>query len=52
MYFDLHFYKLSVSTKLQSLITSMVLDVVMGICLLYIINAYTKEILDVLHYFG
>lgn len=31
---------------------SMVLDVLLGICMLYTIHFYTKEIMDILHYFG
>lgn len=30
----------------------MVLDVLLGVCMLLAIHFYTKEILDVLHYFG
>lgn len=30
----------------------MVLDVLLGICMLLTIHFYTKEIMDVLHYFG
>ena len=30
----------------------MVIDLLMGISLLFIINEYSKEILDILHYFG
>lgn len=51
-YFDMHFYKMAVYSKLQSLITSMVLDVILGVLMFFVITAYTKEILDVLHYFG
>lgn len=43
---------MSIYSKLQSLITSMVLDVLLGICMLLTIHFYTKEIMDVLHYFG
>ena len=25
---------------------------VLGVCMLFVINYYTKEILDILHYFG
>ena len=51
-YFDHHFYMLSVYSKLQSLITSMVFDIILGVFLLLIVNAYTTEILAILHYFG
>lgn len=51
-YFEMHFYKMSVYSKLQSLITSMVADVIMGVIMLFVITSYTKEILDILHYFG
>jgi phosphatidylinositol glycan class Q protein len=30
----------------------MVLDIIMGICLLFVIKAYSREIVEVLHYFG
>jgi len=52
LYFDQHFYKLSVYIKLQSLITSMVFDIVLGILMLLIVVAFTTEILSILHYFG
>lgn len=51
-YFDMHFYKMSIYIKLQALITSMVIDIVLGIVMLFVINRYTKEILEILHYFG
>jgi phosphatidylinositol glycan class Q protein len=43
---------MSMYLKLQSLITSMVIDILLGIGLLTLIHYYTKEMLEVLHYFG
>jgi hypothetical protein len=51
-YFEMHFYRMTIYSKLQSLITSMVADVIMGVIMLFVIEYYTKEILDILHYFG
>ena len=52
LYFDTHFYKLSVYSKLQSLLTQMVVDIFLGLVMLLIVQAYTVEILTILHYFG
>jgi phosphatidylinositol glycan class Q protein len=52
LYFDAHFYKLSVYSKLQSLLTQMVIDILLGLIMLLIVQAYTQEILSILHYFG
>lgn len=52
LYFDAHFYKLSVYSKLQSLLTQMVIDILLGMLMLLIVHAYTQEILSILHYFG
>jgi hypothetical protein len=43
---------MSVYSKLQSMIVSMVFDILLGIILLLVVKAYTSEILAILHYFG
>jgi hypothetical protein len=52
LYFDNHFYKMSIYVKLASLITQFVIDITLGLFVLYLLYNYSSMILELLHYFG
>lgn len=45
LYFDMHYYKYSYFLKFSSLISHMILDVSLGVLLLYLLHVYTSELL-------